>query len=356
MLTDIISEQDLTKYNTCAKICGTVMTEIIDKIQIGEILNTKDLNQYGDDRIKEECSKIYKREIVKGIAFPTSISLNNCVSNYIYEEDRPEFNTIKLGDVVKIDLGVNLGGCISVLGETIIYNGMNINEANKQEQTEDEIGKEYMCYLELLDDLSKCIPALMIPGNINDDVKIMIESKCTEAGCFPVENTVSYQHLDGQMKSFDSKYIITNYKKYYDNDDYLIVEENICFEFELGDVYTVNLTIIPNDYDQSDETTHFYKQYHEPHIYRFNDDYKNLRVKMSRDFHATAKKEHGTNAFNCISYKNDSRKRVGIKHCLENGLLETYPILYSKDKRPVFTKKFTLIVGDGKCVTLKYKK
>ena len=69
-----------------------------------------------------------------------------------------------------------------------------------------------------------------------------------------------------------------------------------------------------------------------------------------------AKKENGTNAFNCIPYKNDCKNRVGIKHCLENGLLEQYHVLYSKDNLPVFTKKFTLIVGDDKCVLLRYKK
>jgi methionine aminopeptidase len=355
MLTDIISEQDLTKYNTCAKICGLVMDEIIAKIQKGEMLNTKDLNEFGDNRIKEECSKIYKRETIKGVAFPTSISLNNCVSNYIYEHGQHEFNTIKNADVVKIDLGVNLGGCISVLGETIIYKADLDLEGTGQGPDGPEID-ERESYLELLEELSKCIPELMITGNTNDDVKIIIESKCTEAKCFPVENTVSYEHIDGQMKSFDSKYIITNYKKYYDKDDCLTVEENVCFEFEKGDVYTINLTIIPNDYEQNDETTHLYKQYHDPHIYRFNDDYKNLRVKMSRDFYAIAKKEHGTNAFNCIPYKNDCKNRVGIKHCLENGLLEQYNVLYSKDNLPVFTKKFTLIVGDDKCVLLRYKK
>jgi methionine aminopeptidase len=354
MLNDIMSEQDLTKYNTCAKICGIIMSEIIAKIQTGEILNTRDLNEYGDNRVIEECSKIYKREIIKGIAFPTSISLNNCVSNYIYEDGQDEFNTIKDNDVIKIDLGVNLSGCISVLGETIIYKAHLDLEGTGQGPDGPEIDKRER-YLQLLEELSKCIPNLMIPGNTNDDVKIIIESKCTEVGCFPVENTVSYEHLDGQIRSFESKYIITNYKKYYDKDDCLTVEENVCFELERGDVYTINLTIIPNDYEQNDETTHLYKQYHDPHIYRFNDDFKNLRVKMSRDFYTIAKKQHGTNAFNCIPYKNDCKKRVGIKHCLENGLLEQYPILYSKDNLPVFTKKFTLIVGDDKCVLLKYK-
>jgi len=137
MLTDVISEQDLTKYNTCAKICGTIMTEIVSKIQSSELLNTQALNEYGDNRIKEECSKIYKREIIKGIAFPTSISLNNCVSNYIYENGNDEFNMIKPGDVVKIDLGVNLGGCISILGETIIYK-------NKDEQEHEDTKGRYL--------------------------------------------------------------------------------------------------------------------------------------------------------------------------------------------------------------------
>ena len=74
-------------------------------------------------RIVEECNKIYKKETVKGIAFPTSISLNDCVGNYLYEtsQEFENYNTIKKGDVVKIELGVNLSGCIANLGETVIY-------------------------------------------------------------------------------------------------------------------------------------------------------------------------------------------------------------------------------------------
>lgn len=340
MLKDVISEQDLTKYNAAAKICGIVFKEIVSKITSGEILETRLLNEYGDNRIMEECTKIYKRELVKGIAFPTCISLNNCVGNFIYETGSAEFNTIKTGDVVKIELGVNLGGCISVLGETIVYNEID--------------NKKYSKYFDLLGDLQKSIVSLMIPGNLNDDVRIIIESKCTETGCFPVENTISYQHLDGQLDSWESKYILTNYKKHYDIDDNLLVPENICFEFESGDVFTIDLKIIPNDYDEFDEATHKYIQPHEPHVYRFNDQYQNLRLKMSREFCSMAKAKHGTNAFNCISYKSDARSRLGIKDCVTNGILESYPVLYSKDKYPVFHKKFTIVVGDEKCHVLRY--
>jgi methionine aminopeptidase len=340
MLTEKISEQDLTKYHTSAKICGIVLKEVVLKILSGEILDTRELNKFGDERITQECNKIYKRELVKGVAFPTSISLNDCVGNYIYENGNDEYNKIKNGDVVKIELGVNLGGCIAVLGETIIYDQDSDNKNKK--------------YIDLLDELGRNVVKLMMVGNINDDIKIMIESKCTEAGCFPVENTISYQHMDAQLKSYESKYIITNFQKYFDDDDNLAVEENICFEFEEGEVYTINLVIIPNDYEQTDETTHQYKEPHDAHIYRFTDGYYSLRLKMSREFCSSAKGVHGTNAFNCLPYKEVPRNRVGIKECVEGGILDYYPILYSKDKYPVFHKKFTVIVGEGKCVTLKY--
>jgi methionine aminopeptidase len=339
----MISEEDLTKYNACAKICGIVFREIVLKISNNEMLQTNLLNEYGDSRILEECSKIYKREY-KNIAFPTSISLNDCVGNYIYQEEYVSHNTIKHGDVVKIELGVNIGGCIAVLGETIIHNSQENNS-----------NQDYSKYLDLLNELSLSIPNMILPGALNDDVKIMIESKCTESGCFPVENSVSYQHIGGQLETEESKYIITNYKKYYDDDDNLAVPENLCFEFEPGEVYTINLTIIPNDYEKDDETQHEYYEPHESHIYRFNENYYSLKLKMSREFCSESKNKHDTNAFNCLPYKKNSRWRVGIKECLDNNILDEYPIIYSKDKLPVFHKKFTLVVSHNKCFELKYK-
>lgn len=338
----MISDQELTKYHACAKICGIVLKELVQKITTGELLETKLLNEYGDKRINEECEKIYKRD-VKNVAFTTSISLNDCVGNYIYQENNDLYNIIKPGDVIKIQLGVNIGGCIAVLGETIVYKSQD-----------EEKNKEYKRYLDLLDNLGKTIPKIMIPGNVNDDLKMIIESKCTESGCFPVENTTSYQHLEGQLHTDDSKYIITNYQKYYDEDDNLTGPQNLCFEFEPGEVYTINLVIIPNNYEKDDETTHDYKEKHDPHIYRFNDSYYNLKLRMSREFCSLVKGKYDTNAFNCTPFKTNGRSRTGIKECLENYILETYPILYSKERLPIFHKKFTIVVSNNKCTTLKY--
>lgn len=308
-------------YSSALKICKTVIDELFLKIKSSEILYLKDLHLYGNTRLLEECK--LKNEKISKIAFPTSISLNNCVGNYLYEPNQQ----ILPGDIVKIQLGVNVNNCIVHVGETICYKEKN---------------QEHEKYLLLLNELENKIKKTMISGNINDDIKILIESECTKYDCFPVENTISYQHLDGQEFTDESKYIITNYKKYYDNDDYLIVPQNTCFEFEKDEVYTVKLVIIPNNLDNSDETDHKYIKNEKSHIYRFNDTFYDLKLKMSREFVSNAKREHGTNAFNALEYQLNGKSRVAIKQCYESGILESYPIMCSKDGLNVYHKIFTI--------------
>jgi len=53
----------------------------------------------------------------KGIAFPTCISLNNCVGHH---SPLPESEgVLKENDVIKIDLGVHLDGYIAVAAQTV---------------------------------------------------------------------------------------------------------------------------------------------------------------------------------------------------------------------------------------------
>ena len=129
---------------------------------------------------------IYKKEENKGIAFPTSISLNNCVGNYIYDSNQ-EYNKIKNGDVIKIELGIQISGCIAILGETICE-----REASERDATPREI-------LTFLNKLKKDIVSAIRVGETNYEIKYLIQSKCTEIGYFPVENTTSYQSSESQF-------------------------------------------------------------------------------------------------------------------------------------------------------------
>jgi methionine aminopeptidase len=200
--------------------------------------------------------------------------------------------------------------------------------------------------------LQKDIVKIIKHGETNDEVKTYIESKCTELGCFPVENTISYQHFDNKLSTDESKYIITNYKKYYDEEDVLISKENLCFEFEKDEVYTINLTIIKNN--SEGETEHYYVEPHQPHIYRFNEYFYNLKLASSKSFCSVIHEQYQKNAFDCVPYRKQPKYKFGIKESLEKGILIQYPIYYSKDNNIVFHKKFTIVVNENNSNILRY--
>jgi hypothetical protein len=167
----------------------------------------------------------------------------------------------------------------------------------------------------------------------------------------PIENCISYQQDSGLLKSDDYKYLIFNYRKYYDMDDYLITPENINYEFEENDVYTINLSVIPS---QDDEHIIKYKNSGESHIHRFNEYTYSLKLKSSKTFYSQVKSKHANCAFEVAPYLHDVKNRMGIKECVDNGILEKYPIVYVQPSIPVITKKFTILVGKKDSKVVKY--
>lgn len=320
----MISDDRLSKYSDASKICKLVYNHLVDLIKTGKCVNVKTLSTLGTTMINDECKKVYKRVIDKGPTGPVSIALNNCVSNYCGEED----DIIKPGDVIKIDLGVNIDGCNVIHGDTFVLE--NEVQGNNRSNV-------ILCNL---DKIKTQVLDLLISGEINDEVRILIESMCTEIGCFPIENCISYQHLDNYFKTDESKYIILNYIKRYNQNDELLVRENICFEFLEDEVYTLDISVV----DTEGDDTYFIEK-HNPHIYRFNEFYNELSSKYSREFYNDVKSKHGNSGFDIRKYNTSYKNRIGISEALNKGILENYPVLYEKGGRKVYSKKFTVVIG-----------
>jgi len=67
-----------------------------------------------------KVGKVYKKTTDKGVAFPTSISINACAQNY---SPLPEDTTaLHHGNVVKIELGVHIDGYVAMAGHTVVLN------------------------------------------------------------------------------------------------------------------------------------------------------------------------------------------------------------------------------------------
>lgn len=94
-----------------------VLNKLIKKVSVGSKIF--DLCLFGDNNILEELSKVYnKKQVFKGLAFPTCISVNEvCGHNSPYPEDS---TTIKEGDLVKIQLGAHVDGFVGLVAHTMI--------------------------------------------------------------------------------------------------------------------------------------------------------------------------------------------------------------------------------------------
>jgi methionine aminopeptidase len=107
----------IEKYQISAKIANEVLARLLKKIAVGSKIF--ELCLWSDGQIYEELSKVYnKKPTFKGIAFPTTISVNEvCGYNAPLIEDS---TNIKEGDLVKIELGAHIDGFAAFVGHTIV--------------------------------------------------------------------------------------------------------------------------------------------------------------------------------------------------------------------------------------------
>lgn len=330
----MLDQSVITKYTTGAKICGKIYKELKSKIESGE-RSIPELVQYGDSRLNEELASIYKNNVYKCISVPVCISIDNYIENNRVGE-------IKANSVIKIDLGVVIDQCTSILGETFslsldyskqlkfldtlqteLVNTINEFRANYHDDPEDE-------------------------ENIltNDELRIIIESKCTENDVFPVENCKSYQ-----VDSEDPVYMILNYQKVYDKDDYLVTE-NDCFELETDQIYLFNLSI-------TDAEDYKIKVVEGNRLVNVNEYSKPLRLQSSNAFYKMAKHKYKQNIFDVQEYihtdgKENAKNKLAILNCIRGGALVDHPARYLTTEGNVFSKKFVIIIREKDCFVLKH--
>lgn len=328
----VLTSDTISKYNTCAEICGKVYKTLKELIVLNEERNIKNLCSIGNEMILSELSVIYKKDKNKNIAFPVCISLNNVISNHTGEI----VVDIKDTDIVKIKLGVALCGFINILTETFV---IIENEPIQR-------------VINLLDNISLDILKIIKHQETVDEVRLFIESRCTEETVFPISNCISYQQDQFFIKTIDSKYMVLNHIPKYDMNDYLVTQQNINFEFEEDDIFTINLTVIPIEDDI--EPNHVkYSILKDPTIYRMNESNYNLKLRSSREFYSKVKKEHSNYAFEIKNY-NSPKDKMAMRECTKNTLLESYDIITPHNNLTVISKEFTIIVGKNYSKKLKY--
>jgi len=316
-LPTIADDLVVTKYMMAAEIVNKVLKELVDASKAGE--SARDMCILGDKRLAEETSKAFKKDkkLLKGIAFPTCISVNNCICHYsplVSEAD----TIFADGDMVKIDMGAHIDGFIAVVAHTVVVGASA--ESPVSGRKADALLAAHLA--------SEAALRLVKPGNETYDVTDVVGKVGEAFECKPVEGMLSHQleqnRIDGE------KTIIQNPSE-------AQRKEHEKYEFALHEVYAVDV-LISNGEGQGREKEAKIT------VYKKTDETYMLKMKTSREFFSKVNKQFGSMPFNLRSMEDEKKARMGVVECVAHKLIEPFQVLYDKEGTRVAQYKFTVLL------------
>uniref|UniRef100_A0A8D0AQG9 Proliferation-associated 2G4, b n=1 Tax=Sander lucioperca TaxID=283035 RepID=A0A8D0AQG9_SANLU len=195
----------VTKYKMGAEIANQALKTVVGAGMAG--VSVLSLCEKGDAFIMAETGKIFKKEkdMKKGIAFPTCVSVNNCD-----------------GDMVKIDLGVHVDGFISNVAHSFVVGVTKDNPLTGRKA--DVILAAHLC--------AEAALRLVKPGNQNTQVTEAWNKIAKSFKCSPIEGMLSHQ-----LK----QHVIDGEKTIIQNPTDQQKKDHDKAEFEVHEVYVYGL-------------------------------------------------------------------------------------------------------------------
>jgi methionine aminopeptidase len=119
---DLSDPEIMTKYRLAGDIATKTLAAVLAKVAVG--VTPLALCDAGDALINEACAGCYNKnkKMEKGVAFPTCVSVNNCVGHFspLAGEDGP---ALVAGDVVKVRRACNAARHAACATPTIVQKG-----------------------------------------------------------------------------------------------------------------------------------------------------------------------------------------------------------------------------------------
>lgn len=195
----------------------------------------------------------------KGIAFPTCLSINNCICHFSPSKNDPDY-TLKEDDLVKIDLGAHIDGFIAVVAYSLVVGATAEKKATGRKA--DVILAAY--------NAAQATLRLLKVGKGNANVTEAVQKIADSYKCKPIEGMLSHQLK--QWKIDGEKTIIQNptaaQKK-----------EHEKVEFENYEVYAMDVLVSTGDGTGKELDT-------KVSIYKKTDVNYLLKLKASKAFYA----------------------------------------------------------------------
>ncbi|CAL8366674.1 unnamed protein product [Lota lota] len=308
----------VTKYKMGAEIANQALKVVVDAATAG--VSVLSLCDMGDAFISTETGKVFKKEkdMKKGIAFPTSVSVNNCVCHFSPLRSDTEI-ILKNGDLVKIDLGVHVDGFISNVAHSFVV-GVT-KDAPLTGRKADVLRAAHLC--------AEAALRLVKPGNQNSQVTDAWNKIAKSFKCAPIEGMLSHQ-----LK----QHIIDGEKTIIQNPTEQQRKDHEKAEFEVHEVYAVDVLISTGEGKAKDggQRTTIYKR--DPNkVY-------GLKMKTSRMFFSEVERRFDAMPFTLRALQDESKARMGVVECSKHELVQPFNVLHEKEGEFVAQFKFTVLL------------
>lgn len=307
----------VTKYKMAGDIVNRVLKQLIER-SIPDA-SVRAICEYGDELLTEETNKVFKKEkeLRKGIAFPTCVSVNNCICHYSPVPSEPDY-ILKKEDVAKIDLGVHIDGFIAVVAHTVVV-GAEPDKKITGRKADVILAAHYA---------SQAALRLLKPGNETYAITDAVQKVGEAYKCKPVEGMLSHQLK--QFKIDCEKTIIQN-----PNDAQR--KEHEKFELDKYEVYAMDVLVSTGEGIGKETDTRV-------SIYKKTDETYQLKLKASRMFYTEVRQKHGNMPFNLRYFEDETKAKMGVNECVKNKLVEPFQVLYEKPSEIVAQFKFTVLL------------
>ncbi|KAF3826132.1 hypothetical protein GH733_006246 [Mirounga leonina] len=308
----------VTKYKMGGDIANRVLRSLVEASCSG--VSVLSLCEKGDAMIMEETGKIFKKEkeMKKGIAFPTSISVNNCVCHFSPLKSDQDY-ILKEGDLVKIDLGVHVDGFIANVAHTFVVDVAQGTQVTGRKA--DVIKAAHLC--------AEAALRLVKPGNQNTQVTEAWNKVAHSFNCTPIEGMLSHQ-----LK----QHVIDGEKTIIQNPTDQQKKDHEKAEFEVHEVYAVDVLVSSGEGKAKDagQRTTIYK--------RDPSKQYGLKMKTSRAFFSEVERRFDAMPFTLRAFEDEKKARMGVVECAKHELLQPFNVLYEKEGEFVAQFKFTVLL------------
>jgi curved DNA binding protein len=303
------TEDFVTKYKLAAEIVNNSVKKIIPLcVEGAKIL---DICLEGDKLIEQGTGAVWNKsvkgaKVPKGLAFPTSISVNNCVAHFSpLASDPLSSQTLAKDDVVKIHIGAHIDGFAAVTAETIVVDASPENPVTGRRAD----------VLKAAHTAAEVAMRLVRVGNKNWAVTDAVNKVAATWGCKPVEGMLSCQQ---EQNVIDGK------KRIVLNPSEAQKREFDTVTFAEGEVWGVDILVTSGEDGKArlEESRTTIYQKDSTVTYQ-------LKMKTSRFVFSEVQKKAGAFPFNIRVLEDEKKARLGLQEAVQHGLVKPYEVIYT---------------------------